>query len=70
MGQYFLIEFELLNQALNLLHADIAAHDQLEAGVLRQNALRKSPFSGHDLNLRRGSRVAYLGQYPMVGGGI
>ena len=35
-----LVEFELLNQPLDLLDADIAGHDQPKAGVFRQQPSR------------------------------
>ena len=34
IGKNLLVEFKLFNQPLDFLHADIAGHDQPEAGIL------------------------------------
>lgn len=36
IDQNLFVEFELFNQSLDFLDADIAGHDQPEAGVFRQ----------------------------------
>jgi hypothetical protein len=38
ISQNLFIDFELLKQPLDFLHANVAAHDQAEAGVFRQPA--------------------------------
>ena len=40
IGQNFFVDFKLLNQALDFLHTDLAAHDQAEARLFRQKSRR------------------------------